>query len=404
MRISTTFAVQQNIDRISSIGAQVAATQEQLTTGRRINSPSDDPLGAASIIRLEAEINTRDTYLTNLDTLDASLSIEDSVLAQATEVLQRVRELTIQAGDGSISQTDREFIATEIRVRLDELQTLTNTRAPSGDFLFGGLAGDQPPFDDSLRFIGDGSVRQIEVDGGQRISVGDSARRIFADVPAAEPSFFVETDGADIQASRGLVVDQEAFAEVFPEDLVIRFNEPAEDERGRANYTIVRRSDQRPFAGFENVPYDGGATVVVAGLSVDIAGAVQAGDQVILETSNTQSTLLTLDRLATGLEQINAANQPQSFDSLIASALTNLDASLSTVSEVRAEVGARLNVVDSTRDLHQELTLRAQASVSSIRDVDFAEAVSQLATESFLLEAAQQTFIRVSQLSLFDRI
>lgn len=404
MRISTTFAVQQNIDRISSIGAQVAATQEQLTTGRRINAPSDDPLGAASIVRLEEEINTRATYLDNLDTLDSRLSIEDSVLSQATEILQRVRELTVQSGDGSISQTDREFIAIEIRVRLDELQSLTNTRAPSGEFLFGGLAGQQQPFDDALQFVGDGGVREIEVDLGQRVAVGDSARALFVDVPATQPSFVVRTEGADLSASPGLVVDQEAFAEIFPDDLVVRFDEPSAESQGRPTYTIVRRSDQRPIEGFEDIPFSGVADIEVAGLSVRIEGSVQAGDQVILETSQTQNTLLTLERLASGLERIDATTQPESFDALIANSLNNLDNALSTVSEVRAGVGARLNVVDSTRDLHQELTLRAQASVSAIRDVDFAQAVSQLATESFLLEAAQQTFIRVSQLSLFDRL
>lgn len=404
MRISTTFAVQQNIDRISSIGAQVAATQEQLTTGRRINAPSDDPLGAASIVRLEEEISTRATYLSNLDTLDSRLSIEDSVLSQATEVLQRVRELTIQSGDGSISQTDREFIAIEIRVRLEELQTLTNTRAPSGEFLFGGLAGQQQPFDDALQFVGDAGVREIEVDAGQRIAVGDSARRLFVDVPAGQPSFVARTQGLDLRASPGLVVNQAAFDEVFPDDLVVRFEEPTAESQGRPTYTILRRGDQRPVEGFESVSYDGAADIVVAGLSVSVEGAVQPGDQIILETSQTQNTLLTLERLATGLEQIDSADQPDRFAELIETSIINLDHALASVSEVRAEVGARLNVVDSTRDLHQELSLRAEASVAAIRDVDFAEAVSQLATESFLLEAAQQTFIRVSQLSLFDRI
>ena len=71
---------------------------------------------------------------------------------------------------------------------------------------------------------------------------------------------------------------------------------------------------------------------------------------------------------------------------------------------MQADLGARMNSIDSTRNLHVDLELQAQEVLSKVRDLDFAEAVSRLSYQSFLLEAAQQSFVRVSGLSLFNAL
>jgi flagellar hook-associated protein 3 FlgL len=114
MRVSTAHFTQQNIQQMARLGAQAAKTQLQVASGRRIQVPSDDPLGSAQMLRLQEQIATRATYLANLDSADTQLSLEDGVLAQATDVLQRVTELTLQAGDPALGQSDREFLAVEI--------------------------------------------------------------------------------------------------------------------------------------------------------------------------------------------------------------------------------------------------------------------------------------------------
>jgi len=77
---------------------------------------------------------------------------------------------------------------------------------------------------------------------------------------------------------------------------------------------------------------------------------------------------------------------------------------MSRILEVQADLGARMNSIDSTRNLHVDLELQAQEVLSKVRDLDFAEAVSRLSFQSFLLEAAQQSFVRVSGLSLFNAL
>ncbi len=404
MRVSTAHFTQQNIQQMARLGAQVAKTQLQVASGQRIQVPSDDPLGSAQMLRLQDQIDTRATYLANLDSADTQLSLEDGVLAQATDVLQRVTELTLQAGDPALGQSDREFLAAEIRIRLSELQTLASARGETGEFLFGGFTGHVAPFTDNLEFQGDGGQRHLDIDSGQRIAVNDTGLQVFQQVRSEATSFMVRVAGANLQADLGRVSDSASLAEFFPDDIVIRFAEAVDGPIGQRTYTVVRRSDQRVIEGLENVPYSGRAAIEVAGMTVDLRGAVSPGDQVILETTQTQSTLLTLERIASGLEREDNQTNHERFRELIDSTLTNLDSSMSRISEVRASLGARLNAIDSKRDLHTELTLLAQGALSKIRDIDYAEAVSRLASESFVLEAAQQSFIRVSQLSLFSRL
>ena len=90
------------------------------------------------------------------------------------------------------------------------------------------------------------------------------------------------------------------------------------------------------------------------------------------------------------------------FDQLVAETLDNLDAAESNISEVKSEIGARQNTVDSVRTLHQQVELINKGVLSDIRDLDYAEALSRLSIETFTLEASQQSFVRISSLSLFN--
>ena len=400
MRVSTSHLVSQNIAQMSRLSTQIADTQRQLSTGRRVNLPSDDPLGAANILRLEEQLSQRETYLDNINAADRQLGLEENTLERVEEILQVVTELTVQAGAVGLNSVDRGSIATAVSVRLQELRNLVNIRGDDGKYLFSGYAGDTEPFNERLEFVGTAGSRELDIDRGARVTVSDSGRRVFAEVPASEPSFVVKVAGDELQAGLGLVTDPDALQAFYPEDIAIRF----EDSGAGLTYSVVRRSDQRPLEGRVDVPYGGAEVVNVAGMQVRLSGPASDGDQVILETTDTQSTLLTIERLAQGLQDIDEPSQPESFRRLIDGTLTDLASARDRVSEVRSEIGARLNAVDNRRSLHQDLILRGQSALSEIRDVDYAAAVSRLASESFVLEAAQQSFLRVSRLSLFERL
>ena len=92
------------------------------------------------------------------------------------------------------------------------------------------------------------------------------------------------------------------------------------------------------------------------------------------------------------------------LDILIEDTLTNLANAQTSVSEVRSQLGARLNVVENARNLSDDVRLVSQEVLSELSDVDFAEAVSRLSLQTFLLEAAQQSYTTISRLSLFNQL
>jgi flagellar hook-associated protein 3 FlgL len=139
------------------------------------------------------------------------------------------------------------------------------------------------------------------------------------------------------------------------------------------------------------------------GWEITLAGTPADGDLFYVNSTQKQDVLTTLSKLSEGMKTL--ADSPADeilFDQLVAETLDNLDAAESNISEVKSEIGARQNTVDSVRTLHQQVELINKGVLSDIRDLDYAEALSRLSIETFTLEASQQSFVRISSLSLFN--
>ncbi len=192
MRISTYDFQRQAVQAMQDNQARLAKTQLQVATGRRILTPSDDPSGAKRILDLKQSIEVQKQYQRNADAALNRLSLEESTLESVTAVLQRVKELTVQAGGGVLSATDRGAIAAEVSTRLDELLGLANTRDAGGDYLFAGYRVDTQPFirtvagaSVSYAYQGDASARRIQVGPTLQVASADSGQAVFVEVPTA---------------------------------------------------------------------------------------------------------------------------------------------------------------------------------------------------------------------------
>ncbi len=412
MRISTNQFHEQSLARILALQEQTAETQQQISTGRRFLTPADDPLAAERVERANRELAVREQYGRNIDLAESELRNEDAALEQAIDLLQRVRELAVQAGNPAYSEADRRFIAAEVASRTDEMMALMNTRLASGDYLFGGTAGGAPPFvldaSGAVRYEGDEGQRGVQIDATTRIPVNDSGKRVFVDVPSASLNAKATPHPGNAAGGTGVVApprvaDPTALEALYPDGLVIEFE--ALDTNGLPSFTVTRRSDGRVLEGMTGVPYTPGEVVSVAGLELEIYGNPRPGDRFLVETSSRQDVLMTMGKLADGLRTLPATGPDDgAFQALIADSLTDLDAAANSILEVRSEIGARMGVMDSTRALHEHVTLLSTELKSELQDLDYAEAISNLSRQSFVLEAALQSFAEVARLSLFDAI
>ena len=412
MRISTLQSFNKGLDSILDNQIQVNKTQQQVSTGKRVLTPSDDPIAATKILQLQQDASLREQFGKNMAGAEGRLTLEETQLAGITDNLTRLKELTINAGGGSQIISDRQIIAFEVRQILESTVDLMNGKDAGGEYLFGGFKGGTEPFqkNESGRYDykGDEGQRFISIASSTTVATGDSGKDLFVDVESADNSFTTQLNplnqGTGI-VSPGFVVDEEAYAEFYPEDLVITFNADSAISPPGSNYTIRQASDGRVVEGMEAKKYSQGTEITVAGIAIKINGAPEPGDEFLANSSEKQSITDTIYRLVDGLDTLeDTPSDSAILGNLIEDTLKNLAFAQSSVSQGRSEVGARLNVIENTASLAADIDLVSKTVLSALSDVDFAEAVSRLSLQTFLLEAAQQSYAKIQNLSLFNQL
>ncbi|MCG8521695.1 MAG: flagellar hook-associated protein FlgL [Pseudomonadales bacterium] len=409
IRISSQQIFSGGINRLQDINSNLIDTQQQLSTGKKVNKPSDDPVAAARILKLDQELQRSETYGRNANLADNRLKQEESTLASAVDIIQRVRELTVQAGNGSLSANDRQSISAELKERLGQLANIANTRDASGEYIFSGFQGSTPAFaqndDGKWVYQGDEGQRVLEIDDGVTVPISDHGKGIFVDVDKgvfAKGSTSVDGYISDLEfvAPKDMT---DAFSPRVPDDFDIAVTaNGAGDLEISASYT--RGGTTYPLA-VEPAGALVGAEFQVAGVKLTINDA-QDGDTFTLGVNDKQSVFGTIENLIAGLDGISKTTPKSSaeYDALIAETLVNLDNAQESIILKQTELGGRLNAVESTTAFLEDSELYTKEIRSQLQDVDYAEAISNLSFQSFVLQAAQQSFAQVSQLSLFDRL
>ncbi|PTB95036.1 flagellar hook-associated protein 3 [Marinobacter sp. B9-2] len=408
IRISSQQIFSGGINRLQELNTSLNNTQQQISTGKRVNKPSDDPVAAARILKLDQELSRVETYQRNVDLADNRLKQEESALESSIDVIQRIRELTVQAGNGSLSANDRRSISSELEERLGQLANIANTRDASGEYIFSGFQGSVKAFEQdasgSWIYQGDEGQRVLEIDDGVTVPISDNGKDIFVRVPAAitgipatgnTPGSYIS--GVDLVDQNSL---QSTFGDGFPDDIRLTVNAAGE---------IVARDPKAP-ASDPDLPTQPSPAVVgeefqVAGIRATIENAGD-GDEFTLAINDRQSIFRTIENLVSGLNNIDKSNPrgQAEYDDLIANSLINLDNAQESIILKQTELGGRMNAVESTKTFLEDSSVYTNEIRSQLQDVDYAEAISNLSFQSFVLQAAQQSFAQVSQLSLFDRL
>lgn len=194
MRISNFMISQVSIDNILEQQSALLHTQLQLSSGRKILSPSDDPAGARKILDLNDVISTFDQFQRNSDAAGFSLSLEEKVLTSATDLMQRARELAIQGLNDTLGVNERENIASEIRQIQDQMISLANTRDSDGQYIFGGFNSTNIPFSGdgsgNFTYAGDQGRKLVQISTTRQIATGDSGFDVFMDIPGTTANAF----------------------------------------------------------------------------------------------------------------------------------------------------------------------------------------------------------------------
>ena len=181
MRITAGMSQRHVLTDLRRVQERLADAQDRVSSGKQIEKPSDDPLGAERAVRLRSELQTNSAYSTAVDESKSWLDASDTALSSLTSVVQRVRELTVQAANGSTSDAGRQSIKAQVDQLIEEAKTTLNS-AYDGRYIFSGTAIDKPPYTTAtgdayqgdanpvLRQIGPGVTVQVNVTADDALS------------------------------------------------------------------------------------------------------------------------------------------------------------------------------------------------------------------------------------------
>lgn len=173
MKVSTSYLFDRATQSMGNLQSRLATTQAQLAATKQILSPSDAPDKAAAIQRLKGEIDRQDNNSKNLQVAMRRFRVEESALTTSLTLLDRLKELSLQAANDTLGPADRKAIAVEMRSIRSQLLGLGNTQDDSGNYIFSGTKVNVPAFaenaDGQVQYQGDQT--QISIPAGNERQV-----------------------------------------------------------------------------------------------------------------------------------------------------------------------------------------------------------------------------------------
>lgn len=399
MRISTNQLQQQGINSMLEQQGKLSKTQLQVSTGRRILTPADDPAAASQVLGLTQQKEVTAQYQANADAARARLSLEESALVGVGDLLQRVRELAVQANNAPLSNSDRASIAQEVRQRLDELLSLSNTKDANNEYLFAGYQGLTQAFAPntagSFDYNGDEGQRYLQIGPNRQVAVGDSGTSVFLTIRNGNGIFTTQENAANI--GTGIINPGTVNGTFVPDTYTLAFIQILPTDP--VTYTVTGVASGLVASG----AYTSGSSISFNGVQTSVTGTPANGDNFSITPSANQDIFTTVQNFARGLETAISTPAGQAhFNNTMNRTLIDLDRSLDNVVDIRTRVGSRLNAIDSQKDFNDSFKLQLQETLSNLQDLDYAEAVSRLNLQITGLQAAQQSFVKIQGLSLFN--
>ena len=346
--------VQKNIQKNRS---ELASLQNQAATGKKLATPSDDPVGATKVLSNRTELKNLEQYEKNVFFAKNFLETTESTLSQLGDSLIRAKELALQAASDTVGESQRVMIGSEIEQIASSVLEMSNRRVGER-YLFGGFKTQTVPFNREGQYQGDDGEMKIQNQKGSFVSMNLTGGRVFLGRGIGQ-------DGTYIKPSDDVPKDTQQLQDLKLAEADRDFLNRQEDlnyieTRGPASVGRVQSmSNKDPVTG------NSGVNVFSLLRSLDVA----------LKTNDKAS---------------------------IQDALEPLDQALNQVNLMRAEIGGRVNVLNYTTDGIHKSSVDNKSLTSQIEDADMFQTMSDLTKSDTTLKGTLETSNRVLGLNLLD--
>jgi flagellar hook-associated protein 3 FlgL len=420
MRIASSQYFTMNVQTMDNQQASLANMYAQISSGKALQTAADNPLGAAQAVALTAQAATLAQYSTNQSSALTSLQQEDSTLTSVTNVMQSIQALVVNAGNGTLNDTDRSALATQLQGYRSTLMTLANTTDANGNYIFAGFQGGSQPFTDNASgigatYAGGPGQRQVQISDTRTINVADPGSAIFQSVSSNESSpvsagSAANTGSGTISAVSVSNSSDPANSSTYTITFGTTTTGTPPTTTTVSSYSV---SALDPATGTSTTvtpptPYTAGDNITLGSQTVAISGTPASGDTFTVAPANTGHTsdtdiFTSLDSLVSALKQpTDSAAGQATLQNALTTAGTKIGNTYNNILTTQTAVGGREQEVTTTQTTMQTTSTQTANNLADLISVNLPSAISQYEMTQNSLQAAQQAFAQIQKMSLFN--
>jgi flagellar hook-associated protein 3 FlgL len=397
MRLGSANTYDNALQNIYTRQSDLSGLQEKLSSGKSVNRSSDNPISAAQAERALTRMTRTSTEQRALDAQTSAITLAESALGDAGNLLQSLREIVVSAGSGSLNTLDLASKAQQMQGLRDQLLTLANRTDSAGTPLFGGLGSASIPFTETAAGVQFNGVAGQRNGSDVAVPSAMDGQSIWMNVRSGNGTFDVAlgANHGTLSTDTGQVVSPSL---VTGDSYSVNFTVAA----GVTSYNVVDTS-----TGAVTVPvppaaaplYVDGQAIQFDGVSFVARGTPANGDAIQLSPSTQTNVFKVLDDAIAGIK--NAASSV-GLGQTVSLALTQLDTSMNRIQSARGQAGDWLNRADNIASAQQDKTLQLTADKSKAEDMDMVKGLSDFKQLDTGYQVALQSYAQIQKLSLFN--
>ena len=424
MKVSTKLFNEQQIRQFSSLNEDIQKLQDKISSGKNIVVASDDPVGSVNLSGYKTVKQQIDQYVRNVDSSKTRLSLVDTNLQNLSTIMIRANELLIQASSDVLGRSDREAIALEIDEMKEELMSLANQQDSNGSFIFGGFKTKTEPFqkdiDGKIKYMGDSGISSLSISETMLVETSVDGESLFQKIKMSSGlavSMFtmlenisnsVRTAATAVHATNA---NTHAELEITNKDfgtwefditghagtanisVELTGDDPADIIRAINNANIGITASQS-ITNPKKIKLDGSQQGIIEIKNLEIPN--------IKTAQKVPTSFFTFTPLDASGNSVGEDQYLYDTDQLTTSQLNNIQSSQVHIANFRGQIGAKLNLLERQYQNLNERDIAIKKDLTDLEDADLAKLVTDLKSQLTGLQASQQAFVKISDLSLFN--
>jgi flagellar hook-associated protein 3 FlgL len=393
----------------------VNTLNREIATGETLIDASSDPGGANQLIGLANQVGTLAYDTTNGNAATQTLQQSVSALQQVTNLLDQVNQTASAAANGTSTSADRQSDISTMQALLQQLVQLGNTQSANGGYLFAGSKSNAPAFalqpNGQVVFNGDTSTNQAQIAPSLTVGSTVSGQNVFMNVPAGTNGVAVTADANNTGSAYALVQGVTNISQVTAASLAGAQYDISFAQSGQSlTYQVTSGTGAPGSAGYSATSgvvasgtFAAGSGLSFGGVQVEINGTPAAGDSFAVQPGATTSLFQTVQNLITALQmpQSTGAQTTQATQAL-QNIISNIASAQTNVLSAQATLGSNLAEIQSVASQTSSQSTDASTAMSDLQSANMPQVLASYSESLTALQAAEESFSKVQNLSLFD--